>query len=74
MLDKNLKMVKFLCNILDVALCCTRLATFTQHCCTRAWALGPIVAPQGPGAYKDQYVALKMLKMLHAFGQPVQQG
>ena len=52
--------------------CCTRLATFTQHSCTRACALGPLVARQGPGAHKPQHVALKMLKMLPAFGQPVQ--
>ena len=32
----------FSCNILDVAWCCTRLATFTQHCCARACALGPL--------------------------------
>ena len=45
---------------------------FTQHCCIRACALGPLVARQGPGAHKHRHVALRMLKMLRAFGQPVQ--
>ena len=58
----NLKMVKFF----------TRLATFKQNCCTRACALGPLVARQWPGAQKHRHFALKMLKMLRAFGQPVQ--
>ena len=39
------------------------------NCCTRACALGPLVAHQGPGAHKHRHVALKMLI---AFGQPVQ--
>ena len=34
--------------------------------------LGPRVAYQGPGAHKHPQVALKVLKMLRAFGQPVQ--
>ena len=40
---------------------CCMLATFTKHCCTRACALGPLVACQGPGVHKHQRVALKML-------------
>ena len=51
---------------------CTRLARFTQHCCIRACALGPLVARQGPGAHKHRHVALKMLTMLRAFGHSVQ--
>ena len=39
---------------------------------TKACALGPLVACQGPGAHKHSHVTLKMLKMLRAFGQPVQ--
>ena len=42
MLDQIWKRSNFSCNILDVAWCCTRLATFTQHCCARACALGPL--------------------------------
>ena len=41
--------------------------TFTQHYCTRACALGPLVARQGPGAHKNRHVALKMLKMLRKY-------
>ena len=37
--------------------------------CTSACALGPLVTCQGPGAHKHRHVALKMLR---AFGQPVQ--
>ena len=43
MLDQIWKRSYFSCNILDDAWCCTRLATFTQHCCARACALGPLV-------------------------------
>ena len=71
MLDHIWKWSTFSCNILDVASCCTCLVTFTQHCCTRACALGPLVVRQGPGAHKHWHVALKKLKMLRAFGQPV---
>ena len=46
--------------------------TFTQHCCTKACTLGPLVARQGPRAHKYRYAVLKVLKMLLAFGQPVQ--
>ena len=42
MLDQIWKRSNFSCNILDVAWFCTRLATFTQHCCARACALGPL--------------------------------
>ena len=48
---------------------CCMLATFTKHCCTRACALGPLVACQGPGVHKHRRVALKML---HLIGQPFQ--
>ena len=61
----NLKMVKIFVQH-------PRLARFTQHCCIRAYALGPLVARQGPGSHKHRHVALKMLKMLRAVGQPVQ--
>ena len=44
MLDQIWKRSNFSCNILDVAWCCNRLVTFTQHCCTRACALGALVA------------------------------
>ena len=44
---------------------------FTQLCWTRACAQGPLVAFQGPGAHKHP-LALKMLKMLRVFGQPIQ--
>ena len=64
----NLRTVKFFVQHFE---CCTRLATFTQHCWTRACALGLLVACQGPGTRKHPHVALKMLKMLRAFGQPV---
>ena len=40
----NLKAVKFF-----VQCFCTHLAAFTQHCCTRACALGPLVARQAWG-------------------------
>ena len=46
--------------------------TFTQHRCTRACALDPLAARQKPGSQKHRHVALEMLKMLFAFGQPVQ--
>ena len=36
--------------------------TFTQHCCARAYALGPLLAHQGPGTHKHLHVALKMMK------------
>ena len=42
------------------------------NCCIRACALGPLVACQGHGAHKHRRDVLKMLKMLGAFGQPVQ--
>ena len=45
----------------------TRLATFTQHCCARACALGSLLARQGPGAQEHRHVELKMMKMLRAF-------
>ena len=41
----------------------------SQHFCTSACALGPLVTCQGPGAHKHRHVELKMLR---AFGQPVQ--
>ena len=41
---------------------------FTQHCWTRASALGALAAYQGPGAHKHPHVVLKMLR---DFGQPV---
>ena len=66
MLDQIWKRSNFSCNILDIAWCCTRLATFTQHCCPRACALGPLLAHQGPGAHGHWHVALKMMKMLRA--------
>ena len=72
MLDQIWKCSNFSCNILDVAWCCTCLARFTQHCWLRACALGPLVARQGPRAHKHRHVALKMFKMLHAFGHPVE--
>ena len=62
MLSQIWKPSNFSCNILDVA-------TFTQHCCTRACALGLLVARKWPGAQKHRHVALKMLR---AFSQPVQ--
>ena len=70
MLDQIWKLSNFSCNILDVAWCCTRLATFTQHCCAWACALGPLLARQGPGAHEHWHVALKMLELLRAFGHP----
>ena len=72
MLDQIWKRSNFSCNILHDAWCCTRLATFTQHCYPRACALGPLLARQGPGAHEHWHVALKMMKMLRAFGHPVQ--
>ena len=64
----NLKKVKCSAQHFD----CTRLATFTRHCCTRACAIGPICCAPGTGAHKHRHVALKMMKMLRAFGRPVQ--
>ena len=46
--------------------------SLTPCCWIRACALGPVVACQGPGAHKHPHVALKVLKMWRAFGQPVQ--
>ena len=50
----------------------SRLATVTQHCCIGACALGPLCCAPGAGAHKHRHIALKMLKKLRAFGQPVQ--
>ena len=57
----------FLCNILDVAWSCTRLATFTQHFCARACALGPLAIAtrnvrvrQRPGAHKQRHVVMNV--------------
>ena len=49
MLDQIWKRSNFSCNVLDVVWCCARLATFTQHCWTRACVVGPLVACQGSG-------------------------
>ena len=62
----NLKTVKFFVEHFG---CCMMMYSFAQHCWTRACALGPLVACQGSGAHKRPHVALKMLR---AFGQPVQ--
>ena len=43
----SLKTVEFFVLHMDVAWCCTRLVRFMQRCCTRACALGPLVARQG---------------------------
>ena len=59
----------FLCNILGVVRCCVCLATFTQHCWTRACVLGPIVACQGPGTHQHPHVALEMLRRLAGSSQ-----
>ena len=69
MLDQIRKRSNFACNILDVARCCTCLATFTQHSCTRACAVGPLCCAPGARAHKHRHVALRMLKILWAFGQ-----
>ena len=67
MLDQIWKRSNFSCNILDVALCCTRLATFTQHCCARACALGSLAIAtrnvrvrQRPGAHKQRHVVMNV--------------
>ena len=68
----NLKTVKFFVQHFG---CCVTLYSFghvTQHCWTRACALGPRVVYQGPGAHKHPHVALKVFKVLRASGQPVQ--
>ena len=70
MLDQIWKRSNFSCRIFDVAWCCSRLATFTQHCCTRACALGPLVARQGPGAHKHWHVALKSWKCCVRLASP----
>ena len=73
MLDQIMwKRSNFSRNILDDAWCCTLLATFTQHCCSRACALGPLLARQGPRAHEHWHVALKMMTLVRAFGHPVQ--
>ena len=83
MLDQIWKRSNFSCNILDVAWCCTRLATFTQHCCARACALGiDIDTTQSPPYWSLStsecarglgLINGDMLRwMLRAFGQPVQ--
>ena len=43
-----------------------------QIYCTRACALGPLVALQRPVAHKHRHLGLKMLKILRAFNQPVE--
>ena len=82
MLDQIWKRSNFSCNILDVAWCCTRLATFTQHCCARACALGPLARYHSkssilifglhPSARGLGLINSDMWWMLRAFGQPVQ--
>ena len=59
MLDQIWKWSNFSGNILDVARCWTRLATFTQQCYNRACALGPLVARQGPGARRHRQMNFK---------------
>ena len=70
MLDQIWKRSNFSCNILDVAWCCNRLATFTQHCCTRACALGALVARQGPGAHKHRHDGWKCWKCCVRLASP----
>ena len=67
MLDQIWKRSNFSCNILDVAWCCTRLAAFTQHCCARACAVGPLAIAtrnvrgrQRPGAHKQRHVVMNV--------------
>ena len=69
MLDQIWKRSNFSCNILSVAWYCICLATFVQHCCTRACALGSLVARWGTLA---STCGVENVEKLRAFGQPVQ--
>ena len=80
MLDQIRKRSHFSCNILDVAWGCTRLATFTQHFCSTACALSPVLVRQGPGPMNIDMlwkccvrlannVARRCVEILRAFGQ-----
>ena len=62
MLDQLSKRSNSSCSILDVAWCCTRLATSTQNCsCT---ACAHLLCTRGPGHIN--------IDRLHTFGQPIQ--
>ena len=66
----NLKTVKFFVQHFG---CCVMMYSFGHvQCCPRACALGPLLAHQVPRAHEHWHVALKMMKMLRAFGHPVQ--
>lgn len=70
--DVILVKIKFFMQHFGFVWCYTRWATFTQHCKTRACLLGPLVSFQGCGEHKRPHLALKILNLMLAFGQPVQ--